>query len=256
MSQRGGVARFSLGGWALVLAALSVGPWVCSANAATFTGGVGYDYQGGPNGLRWNTPLAFSTITGERKDATIMISRYHSSDVGWGWSGLANVGLASKSGVGARVIGSRSIGDGEYWAWRLQAGPIFALSANRSLYLYGAHFEDSQSGRLNQIGGETYLPMGSELSGLLGGMLGEWQDNASNAQVTAGLTWSRWRALQVIGQLTFGKNIAASSTLAANGGAGGPFGASGHGHNHNEVTGETPSDAEAAVFGGVRINIP
>jgi len=238
------------------MAALLAVSGVRSAKAASCTAGVGYDYQGGPNGLRWNTPLAFTTITGERKDATLLISRYHSSDVGWGWSGLANLGLSSRSGVGARVIGSRSVGDGDYRAWRLQAGPIFALSANRSLFLYGAHFEDSQGDRLNQIGGEAYLPIGSELSGLAGGMLGEWEGNASNAQLTAGLTWSRWRALQIIGQMTFGKNIAASSTLAVNGGAGGPFGASGHGHGHNETTSETPSEAEAAVYGGVRINIP
>jgi len=252
------VAGFGQGKWALVLMAVVLGgAGAGSARAAQGTVGLGYDYQGGPNGLRWNTPLAFATVLGGRKDATVVVSRYHSSDVGWGWSGLANLGLSSSSGVGGRVIGSRSIGDGDYRAWRLQAGPTLVLGENRSLYLYGAHFEDSQSDRLNQIGGEAYFPIcASQFSGVAGGMLGEWQDNASNAQGVFGVTWSHWRALQLIGQMTFGKNIASSSTMAVTGGAAGPFGAGGHGHLHGGSPSEAPSEAEAAIFGGIRITLP
>lgn len=250
------VAGLSQGRWALVMAAMLGAAGARSASAAPATAGIGYDYQGGPHGLRWNTPLGFVTIMGERKDGTLLISRYHSSDVGWGWSGLANLGVSSSSGVGGRVIGSRSIGDGDYRAWRVQAGPTFALRENRSLYVYGSHFEDSQGDRLNQIGGEAYFPLGPEFSGLAGVMLGNWQDNASNAQGVLGVTWSCWRAVQVIGQTTFGKNIASSSATAITGGAAGPFGSTGHGHMRTGSSSETSGGAEAAIFGGIRINIP
>ena len=223
---------------------------------AALGGGAGYDYQGGPPGLTWSAPLVFGTVSGGENDATLALYRYHSSDNGWGWSGLANVGVSFGSGVGARAIGTRAIGDQDYRAWRVQAGPTFSLREGRSLFVYAAHFEDDQSEHLNQIGAEAGIPLSPVLSGTAGGAFGKWQGDVSSAQGVLGLTWSGPKVLQIFGQALFGTNIASASTLTS-GGANGPFTTRGHGRMAGG-SGDTTSsaEAEAAGFLGIRVLVP
>jgi len=236
--------------WMLVLTA--GGSKACATPLAA---GAGYDYQNGPADETWSAPLAFVTAAVDRGDATLSLSRYHSSEVGWGWNGGGNVGISLGSHAGARAIGIRSIGDGDYRAWRLQAGPTLKLDESRSLFFYGAHFEDNGSARLNQIGAETSFPVVAQLSGVVGAALGEWQASQSSAQGSAGVVWSRWKELQLIGQATFGKNIAGLSSGGSGGAGAGPLGGGGRGHQERLSAGST-SSLEAAAFAAIRLMVP
>lgn len=230
---------------------------VARPSSAALSGGAGYDYQGGPNGLAWSAPLAFGTLSGASGDATLAGYRYHSSDTGWGWTGLANVGVAFSPSAGGRVIGTRAIGDQDYRAWRLQAGPTFHLREGRSLFAYVAHFEDNETSHLNQLGAEVAIPLSPVVSGLAGGALGKWQDDVSSAQGILGLTWSGPKVLQLFGQVMFGKNIASASTLTTQGGAGAPLASRSHGRGAGGSSETTSSaGAEAAGFLGIRVLVP
>jgi len=239
---------------AIFTALLLFTPGRATASGLALAVGAGYDYQAGPAGETWNAPLAFGTMVVDGGDATLSLSRYHSSEVGWGWSGAGNVGLSFSSRAGARVIGIRSIGDGDYRAWRAEAGPTIQLDEDRSLFLYGAHLEDNRGARLNQIGAEGNAPLGVHFSGLASAAFGKWEGSESSAQGTAGVTWSRWKELQVIGQATFGKNIVGPPS-AESGGSTGPLGVGGRGHSGRPTTGPT-SALEAAAFVGIRLMVP
>jgi hypothetical protein len=242
-----------LGHCALVVPLILAGP--ARPARAAITGGAGYDYQSGPDGLTWSAPLVFGAASGKGADAAIALYRYHSSDTGWGWSGLMNLGIAFDSGMGGRVIGTQAMGDQDYRAWRLQAGPTFRLPEGRSLFAYLAHFEDSDEARLTQVGAEGGFPLSPYVSGLAGGALGKWQGDVSNAQGILGLTWSARKSLQVFGQAMFGKNLASASTLTS-GAANGPFGTKGRGRATASGSGDTASSIDAVGFVGIRISVP
>jgi len=226
------------------------------ARAASFAAGAGYDYQSGPSGATWSGPLAFATTAFGENDATLSLSRFHGSEVGWGWSGMANAGFAFGSRAGGRVVASRLIGDGDYRGWQAQVGPTFRFGEERSLFLYGTHFEDNADARLNQIGAEASAPLGSQFTGLAGAAFGSRQGGDTNAQGTVGLTWSRWKGLLLIGQTTFGKNIAASSPTGTGGGAAvGPLGSKSQGHSMRLTTDST-NGLEATVLVGIRVVVP
>jgi hypothetical protein len=223
---------------------------------AALSGGAGYDYQGGPHGLTWSAPVAFGTLAGKASDGTLAVYRYHSSDTGWGWSGLANLGHSFRSSTGGRVIGIGAVGDQAYRAWRVQGGPTFRFREGRSLFAYAAHFEDNQSAHLNQIGAEASIPLSPVLSGSAGGAVGKWQGDISSAQGILGLTWSGSNALQLFGQMMFGTNIASPSTLTS-GAVNGPLATRGHGRGSGGSIETTSSaDAEAAGFLGIRVLVP
>ena len=242
------MARFGLGALACVLCIATARP-----SSAAWTPGAGYDYQGGPNGLTWNAPLVFGTLAGHGGDGTLAAYRYHSSDTGWGWSALANIGVTLGSSTGARVIGTHAIGDQDYRAWRLQAGPTIRLGEGRSVFAYAAHFEDNQTAHLNQIGAEAAIPLSPVVSGLAGGALGKWQDDIGSAQGILGLTWSGSSRLQLFGQMMFGKNIASASTLTSQGGASAPLASRGHGRTAGGSSETSSAGAEAAGFLGIRV---
>jgi hypothetical protein len=243
----------------MLLGLLLFGPYAglpSDARAASFAAGAGYDYQSGPGGATWSGPLAFAATAFGESDATLSLSRFHGSEVGWGWSGMANAGLAFGSCVGGRAVASRSIGDGVYRAWQAQVGPTFRFGQERTLFLYGTHFEDTDDARLNQIGAEASAPLGSQITGLAGAAFGSRQGGDTNAQGTVGLTWSRWKGLLLIGQTTFGKNIAASSPTGTGGGAAlGPLGSKGQGHLMRLPTDST-SGLEAMALIGIRVVVP
>jgi len=227
-----------------------------AARAASVSAGAGYDYQTGPNGSTWSAPMVFATTVAGSGDATLSLSRFDSSDVGWGWNGLANVGLSFGPRVGGRALAMRSVGDGEYRAWQAQAGPTFQLGQNRSLFVYGSHFEDDLSARLNQVGAEASVPLGAQFSGLAGAAIGEQQGGNTNVQGTAGVTWSRWKGLLLIGQTTFGKHIIASSTAGvAGGGSVGPLGSRGRGHSAQPQL-DSANALEATALVGIRVIVP
>ena len=223
---------------------------------AALSGGAGYDYQSGPHGLTWSAPLAFGTLAGQGGDGTLAVYRYHSSDTGWGWSGLANLGLSLGSSTGGRVFGIKAVGDQDYRAWRVQGGPTFRFREGRSLFAYVAHFEDNQSEHLNQIGAEASIPLSPVFSGSAGGALGKWQGDVSSAQGILGLTWSGSNVLQFFGQVMFGTNLASASTLTS-GGVNGPLGTRGRGRGSSgDTTSSTDAEAEAAGFLGIRVLAP
>lgn len=232
-----------------VLVALLLCPEGVRPAAASFSGGVGYDYQSGPNGETWRAPLGFATVATGSSDATLALLRYDSSNVGWGWSGFANVGLGITSRAIARAIGIRSVGDGDYRAWRVQAGPTFQLTEDRLLSVYVAHFEDNLAARLDQIGAETSFPIGIGLSGLAGAAIGDRQGGQSNVQGSAGLTWTPRPVLQVFGQTTIGRN-AVSSTAGVVGPSGG-----GHGRMSTSTT-TSGASFDAVALVGLRVMVP
>jgi hypothetical protein len=226
--------------------------------SAALSGGAGYDYQSGPHGLTWSAPLAFGTLAGSGSDGTLAVYRYHSSDTGWGWSGLANLGHSFGPSTGGRVIGIGAVGDQDYRAWRIQGGPTLRFRGGRSLFAYAAHFEDNRSAHLNQIGAEASITLSPVLSGSAGGALGKWQGDVSSAQGILGLTWSGSKVLQLFGQMMFGTNIASPSTLTS-GGVNGPLGTRGRGRGSGgsgDTTSSTDAEAEAAGFLGIRILVP
>jgi hypothetical protein len=226
-----------------------------AAGAASIAAGAGYDYQSGPDGATWSGPLGFATTAFGQSDATLLLSRFHSSDVGWGWSGLGNAGIAFGSQGGGRVVASRSIGDGDYRAWQVQVGPTLRFGEERTVFLYGNHSEDNIGARLNQIGAEANVPVGSQFTGLAGAAFGARQGGETNAQGTLGVTWSRWKGLLLIGQTTFGKNIAASSSQAGGGATVVPVGSKGQGHSKSVTTG-TANDFQATALVGIRVVVP
>jgi hypothetical protein len=226
------------------------------ASASSLAAGAGYDYQSGPGSVTWSGPLGFATTVFGESDATIALSRFHGSEVGWGWSGTANAGIALGSRMGGRVVASRSIGDGDYRGWQAQVGPTVRFGQERSLFLYGTHFEDNTGARLNQMGAEGSAPLGPQFTGLAGGAFGSRQGGDTNAQGTVGLVWSRWKGLLLIGQTTFGKNIAASSPSGTGGGAAvGPLGMKGRDHSTRSTTDGTGS-LEAMALVGIRVVLP
>lgn len=249
-----GPSRHIIAGFIVLLAQMGT---FSSAGAGSLAAGAGYDYQSLPNGATWSGPLAFAVTTFGQSDATIALSRFHGSEVGWGWSGTANAGLSLGSHAGGRVVASRSIGDGDYRAWQAQVGPTFRFGEERSLYLYGTHFEDNDGARLNQIGAEGNAPLGAALTGIAGAAFGSRQGGATNAQGTAGLIWSRWTRLLLIGEVTFGKNIAASSPTGTSGGTSvGPLGGPrGMDHAPRSTT-DSSSGLEATALVGIRVVVP
>ena len=227
-----------------------------AAAASSVAAGGGYDYQSGPNGATWRAPLVFATAVSGGRDATLSLSRYDSSDVGWGWTGAANVGLSFGSRVGARAIASRAVGDGDYRSWQAQAGPTFQFGGGRSLFAYATHFEDDQGARLTQVGAEGSFPLGAQFSGTAGSAVGARQGGDTSAQGTVGLTWSPRKWLAVVGQTSVGKNIVASSTGAGGGGgAATSIGPRGRGRM-GQTTTETSSGLESTTLLALRIAVP
>jgi hypothetical protein len=250
--------RNALAFWRLPVratAAVLIAGTVAPAAAATLAGGAGYDLQAGPGGDTWSAPLGFAVVTGDRGNATASLSRFHSNDIGSGWSGLVNAGLLFGSHVGARAIGVRSVGDGDYRAWRLQAGPIFQIDSDRSVDIYVARFEDSNDARLDQLGAEGDFPLSARVSGLVGGAVGHRKDGATSAQATGGITWSAWKHLLLFSQGTFGKNIAATSATSGSAGSGGPLGSGPRGHMAR-TTESTGSPLQGMVLAGIRVVVP
>jgi hypothetical protein len=157
--------------------------------------------------------------------------------------------------VGARAIGVRSLGDGDYRAWRIQAGPIFQIDSVRSVDIYLARFEDSNAARLDQLGVEANFPLSESVGGLVGAAAGDRRDGATSAQATGGLTWSAGKHLLLFSQGTFGKNIAATSATSGSAGSGGPLGSGPRGHMAQPVE-STGSPLEGMVLAGIRVVVP
>lgn len=239
---------------AMLLTALLAGR-VAPAAASEFSGGAGYDYQTGPGGETWSAPLGFAVIAGSRGDATVSLSRFQSSDVGRGWGGLVNAGVLIGSRVGARATAIRSVGDGDYRAWRAQAGPFLQIDDTHSVEAYVSRFDDSQGARLDQVGAEISFPLSDRVLGLAGAAFGDRQDGAASSQATAGVTWNAWKHLQLIGQATLGKNIAATSAAAGSAGSGGPLGSGPRGHAaQSGASAGSPLQGMALV--GIRVVVP
>ena len=192
----------------------------CSAQAeaASWSGGGGFDYQTGPNDQIWRGALGFVSAEARGGDLTLAVIRYDDSLVGKGFTGFLNAGIPLTSSVHLRAIGHRAIGDEAYRAWRVKAGPELTLGGGSMVGAYVSHFEDNASSRLNLIGTEAALPVTTRLVGSGDVSYGEWAGGARVLQGAAGFVWSPARRLQILAQLGLGRNAVSLTSTASTGG--------------------------------------
>src|SRR5437773_4199419 len=125
----------------IVLVGLAVA--ACPRDARAIGGGVGIDYSGGPGDQRTQDALGYlTTKLGGEGDLTLIGARYDNTEIGPGTLGAVGVGIPVPGLTLIRVSGARTIGDKNYRAFRLQAGPELNVGGGRTLGIFYLHGED------------------------------------------------------------------------------------------------------------------
>ena len=223
-------------------------------------GGVGADYTSGPGSQNTRDALGYVTAKWAATDLILVGARFDNSQVGAGTSGSIGVGVPAGTGVTLRLQGARSIGDETYRAWRVQAGPQIAVGGGRTLGLYYLHIEDNVGSFSNGVSTEVDAQLSPTVAGSLGASIAAIQEGQTGAQGSASVTWAPVHHLQLVGDMSVGKNVIGVSEIGSADHGGGPLGklpiiGNGSSKKGGSVT-QTQYGASATAAIGVRFLFP
>jgi hypothetical protein len=203
---------------ACALVAIGTCGWFRDASAAQVQSGVGYDYQSGPNGQNWRGALGFVSCAPLGSELTVAAVRYEDSNVGPGFSGFANAGVPVLSGTRLRVVGVRAVGDGSYRSYRVRFGPELPVMGRGTVGVFFSHFEDNEHSRLNAFGSEVGVSIARPLAGTGGISYGTWETGLASFQANAGLVWAPAGKIQILGDVSLGRNVLTVAGTSPGGG--------------------------------------
>jgi hypothetical protein len=190
----------------IVLVGLAVA--ACPRDARAIGGGVGIDYSGGPGDQRTQDALGYlTTKLGGEGDLTLIGARYDNTEIGPGTLGAVGVGIPVPGLTLIRVSGARTIGDQDYRAFRLQAGPELNVGGGRTLGIFYLHVEDNLASLSNGVVTELGVPISPVLAGGLGAAVASKEGGRTSAQGTASMTWGPASRVQLLGEMSVGQNV-------------------------------------------------
>ena len=136
--------------------ALALGPVDCTA---------GFDYASGPDGQTTWRPMG--EFESDLHNWAIVLGASHFDDNqsgnAWGITGTIKAPVAHD--VRLVAAGTGFAGDSTNGAWRGKLGPEFTLAPERTLGIFGAHYDDHAGNTANAIEGEYDTPLKPHLSG-------------------------------------------------------------------------------------------
>lgn len=176
-------------------------------DAAAVSGGVGIDYMGGPGDQTTKDALGYVSATLGGGDLTLIGARYDNTAIGAGSAGSIGVGIPLLGSTLLRGSAARTIGDQTYRAWRLQAGPQFGVGGGRTLGVFYLHLEDNLASLSNGVLTELGIPLSPVLVGGVGASLASIERGRTSAQGSASLTWGPVPRLQLLGEMSVGRNV-------------------------------------------------
>jgi hypothetical protein len=150
-------------------------------------------------------------------------TRYDDNQIGDGVSVTAGVGAPIRSGILARVFGTRWIGENQFRAWRVKAGPFFQWSGGTYVGLSFVRHE--QDGGARATGGtvEASIPVAARWRALASGSAASLRDGRESASGSAGVAWQATTRLEMQAEAGIARNGSLGTTTSSTGGGGGPL---------------------------------
>ena len=182
-------------------------------------------------------------------------TRYDDNLIGDGVSVTAGVGAPIRSGILARVFGTRWMGENEFRAWRVKAGPFFQWTGGTYVGLSFVRHE--QDGGARATGGtvEASVPVAARWRALASGSAASLGDGRESASGSAGVAWQAATRLEVQAEAGIARNGALSSTASSTGGGGGPLsGLPILGHGQGQAA-ESGTIEEGKVSGTINVGL-
>lgn len=151
-------------------------------------------------------------------------TRYDDNLIGDGFSATAGVGAPIRSGILARVFGTRWIGENEFRAWQVKAGPFFQWSGGTYVGLSFVRHE--QDGGARATGGtvEASVPVAARWRAIASGSAASLSDGRESASGSAGVAWQAATRLELQAEGGIARNGALGTTSSSTGGGGGLLG--------------------------------
>ena len=231
----------------------------CPHDAVAVGGGVGFDYMGGPGDQSTQDALGYlSTKLGDG-DLTLIGARYDNTEIGTGTLAAVGVGVSVPGPALVRVSGARTIGDQDYRAWRLQAGPEFGVGGGRTLGIFYLHVEDNVASLSNGVVTELGIPISPALVCGLGASIASKEGGRTGAQGSASVTWGPAERVQVLGEMSVGQNVVgfSQSGSPSQGGVLGRLPIVGHGSSKKQADAvKAEYGAQATALVGIRFLFP
>ena len=246
-----GAIRIALVGFAIA---------ACPHTASAVSGGVGIDYMGGPGDQSTQDALGYvSTKLGEG-DLTLIGARYDNTEIGAGTLGGVAAGISVPGLTLVRASAARTIGDGDYRAWRFQAGPELNVGGGRTLGVFYLHVEDNLGALSNGAGTELGVPISPALVGGLSASIASKEGGRTGGQGSASVTWGPASRVQILGEMSVGQNLVgfSQSGSSSQGGILGRLPIVGHGSSKKDAGTAVTADygTQATGLVGIRFLFP
>jgi len=200
--------------WIAVLAVIA---WVSPAAAIAPSGALGLDLYDGPHGHETRSALAVAGLDFGAGDVVGGAMRFDDSVVGPGWGLIGGGGISLGGPMSLRILASRFVGDRDYRAWRVKAGPLWNLGRGGTLGLYWVH-DDNNAGAEGESGaGELAVPLVPRWTAKLAGSYGRAGDVTGYA-ASVGASWALIPHLELGGDVGLARNPPATTSPGPAGG--------------------------------------
>ncbi len=169
-----------------VLAALA--PASARADLGPLSGTLGVDHLDASAGQSTWKPSAELDLDLAAASASLAASSFDDNVDGHAWSITGALAFPIAPRTKLSLAGTGFAGDSVSGAWRVKAGPQFALPLDRTLDLYAQHYDDDLGASADAVGAELDSPLVPHLSGSLGLALQRTQGE-NGADASLGLSW-------------------------------------------------------------------
>jgi len=225
------------------------------AHAAPVAVGGGFDYYADSHDQVTRAALAIGALSMGGTDAFVVATRFDNNVVGAGAGVTGGIGLPVAPLLQFRLTGSRFIGDGDYRAWRLKAGPQLRAPAARVGVYYTHEDAGTAPGADGVVAeGDVPLPHGVGVRATAG--YAHAAGGGAGALGSIGTSWSALRRVTLSAEFGLSRSGAIGSTTVP--GAHRPtdglpiIG----GHAAPATTSTTTNDRTASVLLGARVSFP
>jgi len=188
-----------------MLILLAAGP----ARAASPSASIGYDFDRGPSGQETRSIVGLAGLGFGSGDLVLGALRFDDSTIGPGTGMVAGGSSRLAPSSGARVLGTRFVGDDGYRAWRIKAGPQWSLGG-ASLWIFYQHDSNNLTGVSDGGAGELMVPLAFQWTVKLSGSYGRSGDVTGYA-TAIGAAWTPVPHLKLSGEVGVASNALGSS---------------------------------------------
>ena len=192
----------------VVLAALAAS---ARSEGTPLSASVGTDYYTDSNDQRTVAALATVALGIGRGEGVVSTMRYDNDVVGAGVGITAGGAIPLGKAATLRGLATRLIGDGDYRAFKVKAGPTFQPAVDRSVALYYTHDESTVGPRADGVLAEAAFPLAPSLVGRATAGYAFTSDGSQGGQAGAGVGWSPIPHLELSGQVEIAPSIIATS---------------------------------------------